>query len=514
MIRTALVVFLVLAAAVAVLALTGDPGRASLTWLGWRADTTAAAAVLIAGLGALVAVLIWRTLIWILEAPERAERARAVARRRQADEVLARGFLAAAAGDGSEARRLAGKAADLAPDSPALTRILAAQAAEAAGDPAAARLAYGAMLDAPEMRLAAHKGLMQLALAQGDREAALTHAEAAFGLARTARWAWRALLEARLEAGDWDAALALVRSALDRKVVSPLVADRARAALLAAKAARLEHAAEPKARAQALDCAVEAAKLQPGFAPGVVMAARLLAKEGKTARAAATIEAAWKAAPHPALFLAWRDLRTDETPKARAQRLLDLAAHNPAHRESLILNVEQALIAGRPNTGGVDLAAEAARALDGQPVTARIAGLMARVAYAGGRPDEARVWMARGMSAPPEPDWSDLDPEGRAFAYHASDWARLVATFAETGELIHPRHERRERGLPELPELPLSYADSAAFLGADGLPPVLYPLDADPLPDDEPPPAPTPPSPRAAQPRRRLAGASRAGKST
>jgi HemY protein len=504
MIRTALVLFLVLAAAVAVLALTGDPGRASLVWLGWRADTTAAAAILIAGLGALVATLVWRTLIWILEAPERAERARAAIRRRHADEVLALGFLAAAAGDGSEARRLAGKASELAPGSPALVRILAAQAAEAAGDSAAARLAYGAMLDAPEMRLAGHRGLMQLALAQGDRDGALTHAEAAFGLARTARWAWRALLEARLEAGDWDSALALVRSALDRKVVSPLVAERARAALLAAKAARLEHDAEPKARVQALECAAEAAKLQPGFAPGVVMAARLLAQQGRTGRAATTIEAAWKASPHPALFLAWRDLRTDETPKARAQRLLDLAAQNPAHRESLILHVEQALIAGRP-----DAAADAARALDGLPVTARIAGLMARVAYAGGRPDEARVWMARGMSAPPEPDWSDLDPEGRAFAYHASDWARLVATFAETGELIHPRHERRERGLAELPELPLSYADSAAFLGAEGQPPMLYPLEPEPFIDDEPPVPPASPAPRAAQPRRRLAGAPR-----
>ena len=41
-----------------------------------------------------------------------------------------------------------------------------------------------------------------------------------------------------------------------------------------------------------------------------------------------------------------------------------------------------------------------------------MAGLMARVAYAGGASDEARVWLARGAIAPHDPDWSDLDPEG------------------------------------------------------------------------------------------------------
>ena len=509
MIRSGLVVLVVATIAVAILALTGDAGRATVIWLGWRADLTAATLALLVLFAGLAAAVAWRTLLWVLDAPNRAERSRAESRRRQADETLTRGFLAAAAGEGAEARRLASKAGDLAREQPSLVRVLTAQAAEAAGDPAAIHAAYTAMLGFPDTRLAGHRGLMQLAIAQGDREAALGHAQAAYGEARTARWAWRVLLEARLEVGDWEAALELVKGALARKVVSPLVADRARAALLAALAAQLEHAPEPKARAQALDCATDAAKLQPGFAPGVVMAARLLAQEGKAARAAALLESAWKAAPHPALYLAYRDLKTDETPKARAQRLLGLASENPNHRESRLLHVEQALIAGDPAA-----AQDAARALEAEPVTARIAGLMARVAYAAGAPDEARVWMARGMSAPPEPDWSDLDPEGRAFAYHASDWARLVATFAETGELIHPRLERQERSMSELPELPLSYAEAATFLGAaEGQEPVLYPVEEHPFAEDEAPDPPRPSAPpRRAGARRRLASASRAAK--
>ena len=65
---------------------------------------------------------------------------------------------------------------------------------------------------------------MQLALSQGARETALRHAQEAFGEARSARWAWRAILESRLEAGDWSGGLELVKGALDRKIVPPVVA--------------------------------------------------------------------------------------------------------------------------------------------------------------------------------------------------------------------------------------------------------------------------------------------------
>lgn len=518
MTRVAFALFLVAAVAVGVLALTGEPGRAALEWMGWRIEMTAAAAALLTLFSALLFTLVWRGVIWIVEAPRRRARARAEAKRKQAIEALSRGFLAVAAGDGSEARRLAQKSAELAEDAPALVRVLAAQAAEAAGDRGAAKSAYNAMLGFPEMRLAGLRGLMQAAQAEGDKLAAVRHAETAYGLARTARWAWRALLEARLEVGDWAAALDLVQGALERKIVSPAVAERSRAALLAASAASLDGSPDPKARAQALDFATQSVKLKPDFAPGVVMAARLLADDGKAAKAGQLIEAAWKAEPHPALWLAYRDLKTNETPKARAQRLATLAAMKPEARESRMLRVESALIGGDPVA-----ARAAARLLDQEAPTARFAGLMARVAAANGQADEARAWIARGTEAPQEPDWSDLDPEGRAFAYQRDDWARLVGSYGETGQLIHPRHERRERTMNDLPELPSAYADyaeSTSFIRAAETGGAMMPIpddpgvfDAPPIsdPSDDPPgsgPAPR----RNSGARRRLASGSRAAK--
>lgn len=508
MIRTVLVVALVAALALAILAVTGEPGHATVEWLGWRADMTAVTLALLVVFGSLLATLLWRVLLWIVEAPRRAKRARLEARRRQSSEMLGRGFLAAAAGDGAEARRLAAKASDLATESPALVRVLAAQAAEAAGDTVAAQAAYTAMLGFPEMRLAGHRGLMNLAMVQGEKATALRHAQEAYGQARTARWAWRALIEDRLKTGDWAAALELLQGALQRKIVSPLVAERTRAALLAATAAQLEVSSAPKAAQQALERALEAAKLQPGFAPGVVMAARLLANDAKVSRASQTLETAWKAAPHPALWLAYRDLVTRETPRERADRLAHLVRLNPDARESRILDVEHSLIAGDPAR-----ARAAAEGLKAEPLTARTAALLARVAYAAGDPDEARMWIARGAGAPQEPDWTDLDPEGRAFAYESADWARLVTTFGETGELIHPRHERAERTLNQLPEVPAPYADGAHFLAAgEGAPPPLA-LGEGIYEEDEPP---APPAPRAGDrrsaSRRRLASGPRAAK--
>jgi HemY protein len=509
MIRVSLILFAIACVAVAALALVGDAGHASLEWLGWSVTTTAAVAALLTLFAALLATIFWNLVLWIARAPRRRARALAEQRHKQGMEALSRGFLAAAEGDGSEARRMAQRAADLSPDAPALVRLLTAQAAETAGDIPAARAAYTAMLDYPDMRLAAQRGLMQTALSQNDRTAALAHAEEAWSSAKTARWAWRALLEDRLSSGDWAAALDLVKTALNRKIVSPIVAERARAALLAASAANLE-ATNPQ---QALDFASQSAKLKAGFAPGAVIAARLLAAEGKAARAFSLIEQAWRETPHPALWLAYRDLKTAETPRERAQRLAALAAQNPSAREARILAVEAALI-----SGDREAAAQAAAALADEPVTQRLAGLNARLAYGAGDADAARVWMARGAAAPQEPEWSDIDPSGKAFAYSPADWARLVSTYAETGELIHPRFERRDPVITELPRAPMAYEAADRFVSAAesglGHAPVaddgFYAdaFDDHGASDDLPPPSPTQ---RRAAPRRRLASP-RAGK--
>jgi HemY protein len=258
-------------------------------------------------------------------------------------------------------------------------------------------------------------------------------------------------------------------------LISPIFSERAKASLMAASAAALETSDET----QALDYAVRAAKLQPQFTPAPVLAARLLAKAGKAGRAEDVLEAAWAAAPHPALWLTYRDLVSDETPRERARRLQGLIDRNDGHRESRILRLEQALLTGvKADIAAALTALEPDTAED--VVTKRVCAAMARGAQALQDLDGARFWMAQAALARSEPEWSDIDAEGRAFAYGAQDWSNLILTFAGKAVLPHPRFERGEKGLPELPELTSRYVPSMPFIKAARSRPHALPQPDDP----------------------------------
>jgi HemY protein len=102
---------------------------------------------------------------------------------------------------------------------------------------------------------------------------------------------------------------------------------------------------------------------------------------------------------------------------------------------------------------------------------------MARIANARGDVDEARAWIARGAEAPVDPEWADIDPAGQAFGYGVADWASVVSAYAETGELVHPRHDRHEAVINDLPNIPAAYEGSRAFIRAaesgGPLPPIV-----------------------------------------
>ncbi len=478
MIRTFLILLAITVLVTLGIGAAGEAGTASLIWMGYRVDTSATAAIILIGFLALTAVCFWNLALWLSRSPQRQARAKAEARRRQADDTLSKGFVAIAAGDGAEARRHAVKAIDLSDNVP-LVRVLGALAAETAQDDVATKAAYSAMQSVPELKLAGLKGLMTLAQKQGDRIEAIRLAEEAYSQTKPAMWAFRTLFEARLTAGEWAEALDLIEGALGRKLISPIYAERARASLMAASAARMETAADTATREQALDYAVRAAKLQPQFAPAAIMAGRLLAAHNKLGRAEDVLEAAYAAQPHPAIWLAYRDLVNDETPRDRARRLQGLVDRNPGHRESRLLNLERALMTHTKADIRTAMAALEPDLAE-EVVTRRVCGLMAKACLGLQDMDGARNWVARASLVKAEPDWSDLDPEGKAFAYSPADWAQLVLSYAEKGTLVHPRFERDERTLSELPDLVSRYMPSMPFVKAAQKAATFVPLPDDP----------------------------------
>ena len=124
-------------------------------------------------------------------------------RERRGYSALADGMIALAAGDGARATAKASRAERLL-QRPELTRILSAQAAEVAGDPAAAQEHYKVMLADKSTRYVGIVGLMKARLAAKDYEAALQLAERAFALRPRDVVMQDALFDLQIQQGHWQ----------------------------------------------------------------------------------------------------------------------------------------------------------------------------------------------------------------------------------------------------------------------------------------------------------------------
>jgi HemY protein len=429
--------FLLIVAVAAALAswqiITTDPGSVQINWGGTEITTSALFGLMVLIVVVALALPVLRLLMFLMDAPGRIGKAGERAKTRRGQEALALGLIAAEAGEFEEARRHADKAEDLI-DEPRLALLLQARSAEVAGDTTAAERAYSGMLRNEDTEILGRKGLMAAALKRGDRTAARAHAEAALKVSKTAAWPFQYAFDMAVQAGDWEAALDTLETGDKRKLIEDKSAKRRRAVLMTAQAQRLER---DRHADKAADMAQKAFRIAPSFAPAGAMAARMLAAEGKNERAAAIIEEAWENGPHPALAHAYRDLVAGETREARAARMTELVNKQRNSRESKIVLAELAMERG--DWGAAQASLEDAYR---ENPSSRICILFAQVARGRGDDNGARTWLAQAASAPREPDWSDLDPEGPAFLYDDADWARMVYAFGDTGQLVHPRMER------------------------------------------------------------------------
>ena len=399
-------------------------------------------------MGVLIVAAFLLTVLWWLiakmwGAPDAWRKLRRRRRRDQDVDALERALIAAAAGEGELAVRQAARA-DALLERPALSRLLAARAAEAAGNLLAARGHYEALLEDPRTRMVAHRGLSVLAETQGETANVITHAGKAFAEARTARWAFDSLFNAQIAAARWDEALETLSEGEKRRHIAPDSAARRRAVVLTVKARQMRQSDAEKAA----ELAEKAAHASPGFAPAAVLAGDLLPSRRRHRKAADILETAWRLHPHPAIARAYGDLRKSDTAAKRAARLRALAEFNPDHRESRLLLTGIAL-----QQGNMDAARSAITPLLAEnPLSARICTLAARLSRLEGDEDAAQRYLARAAHAPGEPDWSDIDGNGEAFNFAEADWQRLVYAWGDEERLIHPRHERFEMIAEAIPD--------------------------------------------------------------
>jgi HemY protein len=337
-------------------------------------------------------------------------------RERRGQAALADALFALAAGEGKRANERAGRARRLLGQIP-VTTLISAQAALAAGDRDGARAGFGRLLETDPGRPAALRGLMQIALAEGDTAAALRIAQAAFQAQPRNPETQDVLLKLQTGARDWTGARATLRAERDAGRIARDVWER-RDAVLALQEARgvLDVGASIEAREKA----IEANRRSPDLIPAAAMAARGYIERGKPREAARVLEKAWSVRPHPDLAATYAEIVLDETPAARVKRFAALISTNPAHTESRLIEAELLIAAedfpaARRALG--DLAA-------GSGATARALALMAAVERGQGSDDAVvRGWLARALSAPRGPQWAC----GDCHTVHP-DWTPVCAS--------------------------------------------------------------------------------------
>lgn len=396
MIRVVFYLLIVGLFAAAFVWLADRPGDVVIVWQGHRIKTEVMYLVLGVLAAAVFLNILWSIYRAIRRSPETLRFYLRMRRGMRGYHAVSQGLIAVGSGDVRTARKFADEAARIAPNEP-LTLLLSAQASQLSGDRDSAERTFNAMAARDDTRLLGLHGLYIEAQRRNDGAAARLYAEEAAEGVRAPTWAGLAVFDARCAAGDWMGAL----ERLDRNMKSGLVDRdsyrRLRAVLLTARALEADaHDDHDGARTLAL----EAVKFAPTLVPAAALAGRLLGEAREARRAARTIEAAWKANPHPDLADAYAYLQPGASARDRLRRVEALAEKTPG-------NIEGALAVARAALDAQEFAV-ARRVLTPLSIapSQRVAVLMAELEEKEhGDEGRAREWMMRALRARPDPVW-------------------------------------------------------------------------------------------------------------
>jgi HemY protein len=327
-----LIIFVVAVAVLVAAAvwLANDPGAVSLTWHGWRVDTSVGVLIVTVMIAVIVIFLVLRLLAFIGGRVDAFTAARRARRLQRGLTSLGDGFAAAQAGQGQAARKLAREAATLLNDNPAVL-LLRKDAADAAGDTDGMRAAAEEMLSRPQTELAGLRALAFAARKSGDTVGGLNHARRALARKDAPSWALSMVLDLEIAAGHWNEALTALDGKLARETFAPGELARLKSRLLALQAQTMLGHGDAAGATSAAKKAMDADENHVG---AIVMYAKVMTAQGKGRKAAGAVERAWAAQPCPALLEAYRILVPGESALDWARRIDGLAKAAPDHPES------------------------------------------------------------------------------------------------------------------------------------------------------------------------------------
>lgn len=408
MLRLAVFLILIVAAAAGLAWLADRPGEMLINWEGYEVRITVFTAVVSLAILIGLSILLWSFARLVWQSPASIGNFFNRRREKRGLEALSSGMIAIGAGDKSLATRYAIQARKSLPNEP-MTHLLRAQAARLAGDQTTARRIFEAMLSSPDTEQLGLRGLFLEAEKEGEGEAAKQFAERALKLNPKLSWPVDALLGIQCKQLDWAGALETLSIARKNGHIEKSSADRKRAVLLTAQAQSAEES-DPE---RAMNLALDAHNLAPDLIPAAAIAGRILAARGSTPKAVKVIAKTWKKSPHPDLAVAYAYARLGDSPKDRLERVTKLAAMAPNALESPIA-VANAAIEARD----FDKARDALEPLTDNRLTQRVCTLMARLEGETGNAGGVREWLARAVNAPRDPAWT-------ADGIVADEWAAV-----------------------------------------------------------------------------------------
>lgn len=427
--------------------LANRPGSLQLTWFGYRTDLHPIALALLGVLLCLgILYAIGRIVARIVAVPGDIGALRGQAREAKGYQALTRGLAAAAAGDAREAKRLSVTARKLlthGDKEPAITRLLAAQAAQLEGDDVAAQAHFKALAETPETAILGLRGLALGALKEGDEVEARRLAERALAANPNAQWAGETAMRLQAKAGRFDAADESLKALIRAGALGTKAGQRRRAALLTEKARQALIVGGTDVSADvAMSAAREAVKQAGDFAPARFVLVRLMVRQGKRKEAMRLIEQVWDDHPHEILGEAYLAAGDNERPLERTQRLERLQKQNPDHAETHRILAEADVAA--------ELWGEARRHIDrlleletvtlGGPSRATCRAL-AQIEE-GEKSDHlaARSWLDAASSARPDAGWICRQCGGRGDAGPESGHWQLICPHCEAIDSFEWRH--------------------------------------------------------------------------
>ncbi|MEA1937844.1 MAG: heme biosynthesis HemY N-terminal domain-containing protein [Pseudomonadota bacterium] len=377
--------------------LAEHPGTIILNWQGLVLSLPLGLFVLLLALLFVLLLGVRSVLIALEDGPAawgRANSRRAIDRGQAA---LVKGWGALAAEDGKMALKYARAARGWLGDAP-LVSDLTAKAAIKTGNLVTAKANFISLAHRPDTAALGETGLMRIALNEGDLDQALVHVRRAHEAAPHNAELARRHFEIAARLTVYDEAERALTDAEKGVAVTPDKARRHRAVL---HLARSFDAGASEDGEKALEAAVKAVNVDPGFAPVAAHAALALHAADRKRQAEKTLEKAWKQSGHPDLIQAWDALDPGSDDLSKVVWMEKLAQWSPNHADGHLVAAAASMDARLWGEARTKL--EAALAISPSVTACR---MMARLAEEStGDSRAARDWLLKAADAPPVPHW-------------------------------------------------------------------------------------------------------------